>query len=269
MSRPLTRVATLIVTATLALGACDSGEEPQPASTAPRATTTTGGVATTTSPEPNPAAAISEAVAAAAQALLEQPSVQAIHLEYDEEDVLTKTAWIDWRASGDFLLVAASQMEIGAVAQVAESLQTAARSDLRSEPWAGEEPPLPTADIGLLLAFDLAGLARGTIADEVADVPSAAIEVANEVGDDGATRWTMRLPFGEATAIREWTIDGDGVLRSYSLSSDSAGPLFGAFAVAEFRFNPVLDAEPITLPQVGTELEVAAILPPDVPLPGP
>jgi hypothetical protein len=263
-----TQTATLIAAALLVLSGC-SGSDQVETTTTSAATTTVADATTTTQSDREPTAEMSDAVGAAARALLNVPGMRATRLIYDENGGLATTFWLDWRANGDLALLVVTDAQIGGLAQVGERLLSAASSDTRSEPWTAEEPPLPAGDPGVAINFDLAALAGGGLAAELAEIPRHELEVESGPTSDGGTRWIVRFPFGDATATREWTIDADGRLRSYLLTSDSAGPIFGAFATAEFRFDPLTDPPPISLPTAGTDLDTAAFdLPENLPLPG-
>jgi hypothetical protein len=263
----LKRIAIASVAVGLILTSCSSNVQP-PATTAPT-TSTTVGATTTTQPDLSPASDVSDAVGAAAQALLELPAMQALHVDYDENGNSTSARWLDWRDNGDLVLIVATRLEIGGIAQVGEELLTAATSEFRNEPWTAEQPPLPAGgNPGIVLALDLVGLAAGDLLEQLTAVPADTVEIENETTDDGGSRWMVRHPFGDAIAIREWTIDSGGRLRSYLLTSDTAAPIFGAFATSEFHFDPLPDPLPIVLPKEGTDLDIQAFdLPEDLPLP--
>ncbi len=209
---------------------------------------------------------LEQAVQQAAEALLDQPAFEAVAIRLGEDRAVVRADWLDYRASGDYRLVTAALADPGdeastvALVQVGDRFSSAQRGPGGNEPWAAvDAEPFD----GIPLGLDLAGIAAGTA------TPIADLEEGAEVGrdeSDGVVRWTLARPRGDDRLLESWIVDPDGVLRSYSIRTESGDFIAGVDTAFEYSFNPVAPAE-ITAPEPGTALDVGALgTPGDLPL---
>ena len=135
--------------------------------------------------------------------------------------------------------------------------------------WAREAPPIESrGDPGVAFNLDLPAMANGSVLRSLDGMAVADVQVKRETTTDGGTRWTLSNPLKGATATREWLVDADGVLRGYSLTSDSVEPIFETLASVEAQFDPISDPTSFTLPTEGSALDLDDLgLPADIPLP--
>lgn len=223
---------------------------------------------TQTSP-PTAAEELDAAVRAAARALIDVPGASATEFTYGDGGTLSTTRWLQWSANGDVILVVAGIADVGGLVQVRGNLMVASSGAAGDKSWGREAPPLESrGDPGVAFNLDLPAMANGSILRSLDGMAVAEVQVTSEATADGGILWSLSNPLRGATATREWLIDAAGVLRYYSLTSDSTEPVFEAFTSVEAQFDPVSEPAPVLLPEEGTSLDLTQLgLPADLPLP--
>ncbi len=206
-------------------------------------------------------------VQAATRALVEAPGFTGLAVRAGLAGTVVRVDWVDWRG-GDYRYLAIGQPEpeappaVFGLVQVGGELYSAQLGPDGDRPWARLDEQ-PTQRIPLSL--QLAEIAAGNVSP-VAEAQRGA-ELTREVGPGGEVSWTMVGPHRGDRLAQAWVIDGDGVLRAFTVATASRTEIQDGTTSIEYGFTPLPELAPVTPPELGTALEPSALgAPADLPL---
>ena len=195
-----------------------------------------------------------QAVMMGSKQILDAPRFIAVSDTTDAIDHLLRRVWLDYRAGGDYVLVAAVPYEgddslvpvsLGATVAVDGQHFEATRQTADSEPWSlrrGSPPdPIPVEPA-------IEAHARGDVIDPRAESTTFTRQMM-----DGWVSWAYVEVIGPGTTTQEWRIDADGWLRSHSVlwvGEDTAMQTVTTFTRQEA-------GDPILAPPIGDPLDPA------------
>lgn len=233
-------------------------------------------------------------VEAATTLLLQAPGYRVSQVQF-VDGMVAKSAWIDYRANGDFVSVERStvlargghgqEVEYVAIAKV-HGIPYLASSD--TPDWSVVDPPRDSRPPLVLNLEELAAHGTAVLSPDWVDEASwyslSSGRGSRELADGVADKWSLDAPFDGGSVFQEWAIDSGNHLVAYTVEfHDGATPQAytqGVSSAAPVRtdrgfapskidtqYTRLIEPAPIPVPTVGSTFNPAELsIPSGLPL---